>query len=119
MLNCSCHEGSFLILNLDLPCGDSHLLLSPVNVEKNLFLFSLQFSFMYELFPCSHLFFNFKVLAVKIVKVTSVTWRLFVIFIVQVQSSEKLLLYRFIQLFELIIVFENEIILNASVKSYF
>lgn len=41
------------------------------------------------------------------------------IFIVQVQSSEKLLLCGFIQLSELIIVFEHEIILNANVKSCF
>lgn len=60
---------------------------------------------------------NFKVLKAEIVKVTSVTWRLFVIFIVQVQSSEKLLLCGFIQSLELIIVFEHEI--NASVKSCF
>lgn len=64
-------------------------------------------------------FLNFKVLTAEIVKVTSVTWRLFVIFIVQVQSSEKLLLCGFFQLFELILVFEHQIILNGSVKSCF
>lgn len=73
---------------------------------------------MYELFPHS-LFFNFKVLTTKIVKMTYVTWRLFVIFIVQAQSSEKMLLYEFIQLFEVVIVFECEIILNADAKSCF
>lgn len=49
----------------------------------------------------------------KIIKIT------FVIFIVQVQSGEKLLLYGYIQMFQLIIIFKSEVILSANVKNCF